>query len=122
MKSEKITISEAELEIMKVLWKQGVPVNTQSINREVGHKGWKRTTISTLLARLVEKGAVSGEKEGNTYYYLPLISAGEYRRAQTKNFIRNLYGGSAKELAVSLFEDNRLSDEDIRDLKKMFQL
>ncbi len=44
---------------MKVLWKAGEPVNTQYINEAVKEFGWKRTTISTFLARLVGKGAVS---------------------------------------------------------------
>ena len=62
MTSGNINIGEAELEIMKVLWKAGEPVNTQYINEAVEEKGWKRTTISTFLTRLVDKGAVSSEK------------------------------------------------------------
>lgn len=115
-----ITIGDAELEIMKVLWKAGEPVSTQYINDAVEEKGWKRTTISTFLARLVQKGAVTSEKRGKLYYYAPLISKGEYRREQTKSLIKSLYNGSVRELAVSLFEEERLSDEDIRDLRSMF--
>lgn len=115
-----ITIGDAEFEIMKVLWKAGEPVSTQYINDAVEEKGWKRTTISTFLARLVQKGAVTSEKRGKLYYYAPLISKGEYRREQTKSLIKSLYNGSVRELAVSLFEEERLSDEDIRELRSMF--
>lgn len=115
-----ITIGDAELEIMKVLWKAGEPVSTQYINDAVEEKSWKRTTISTFLARLVQKGAVTSEKRGKLYYYAPLISKGEYRREQTKSLIKSLYNGSVRELAVSLFEEERLSDEDIRELRSMF--
>lgn len=119
MAREMASISEAELEIMKILWKKGGAVNTQTINREAAHRNWKRTTISTLLSRLAEKGAVRAEKQGSTYFYTPLISAGEYRRSQTKRLIRNLYDGSAFDFAVSFFKDAVLSEEDIRELRSI---
>lgn len=112
-------ISESELEIMKVLWNARGDVTTQYINKEVEEYGWKRTTISTFLTRLVEKKAVSAEKRGSVYYYTPLISQKEYRKAQTKNLIKSLYNGSIRELAVSLFTEEKLSEEDIKELRAM---
>lgn len=121
MTSGNINIGEAELEIMKVLWKAGEPVNTQYINEAVEEKGWKRTTISTFLTRLVDKGAISSEKRGKLYYYTPLISQKDYRKSQTKNFIMSVYNGSVKDLAVSLFENEALSDDDIKELRAIFE-
>ena len=122
MANTSISIGDAELEIMKVLWKQRTPVTTSSIIEAVAHKEWKRTTISTLLTRLVEKGALRAEKHGNSYIYTPLITERAYRKTQTKNLIQTLYNGSVRELAVSLFEDNGLSQEDIDELRKQFHL
>lgn len=121
MASKNYSIGEAELEIMKVLWNASKPVNTQYINEAVAQHDWKRTTISTFLTRLVQKGALTCEKQGKFYYYTPLISRSEYRRTQTKNLIKNLYNGSVKEFAVSLFEDEKLSDNDIKELKAIFE-
>lgn len=121
MKGKKAEISGAELEIMKVLWKHGEPVNTQAINQAVAHKQWKRTTVSTLLTRLVEKGFAGSEKKGNSYFYTSLISKKEYRKAQTRNLIESLYQGSVKELAASLVEEGALSEEEIRELKALFK-
>ena len=120
MTSGNINIGESELEIMKVLWKAGESVNTQYINKAVEDKGWKRTTISTFLTRLVEKGAIVSEKQGNTYYYSPIISRKEYRRSQTKNLIKSLYDGSVKDFAAALFEEETLSESDIEELKAIF--
>ncbi len=122
MSNEAITISDAELEIMKALWRGRAPMNTQAISSAVAHKAWKRTTIATLLTRLVEKGAVRAEKQGKLYCYMPLITEKAYKKSQTKNLIQTLYNGSVRDLAVSLFEDNTLSDEDIADLRKRFGL
>lgn len=116
----KITIGESELEIMKVLWKAGEPVNTQYINKAVENKGWKRTTISTFLTRLVEKSAIESEKKGNMYYYSPLITRKEYRRSQTRSLIKSLYDGSVKDFAAALFEEDTFSENEIKDLRVIF--
>ena len=116
----KITIGDSELEIMKVLWKAGEPVNMRYINKAVESKGWKRTTIATFLARLVEKGAVKAEKRCNIYHYSPLISRKDYRRAQTRSLIKSLYDGSVKDFAAALFEEDTFSENEIKDLRAIF--
>lgn len=116
-----MSLGEAELEIMKVLWRAGVPVNTQFINKAVEDKQWKRTTVSTFLTRLADKGAVSVEKQGNLYYYTARLSAKEYRKAQTKQLIANLYNGSVKDLAAALFEEEKLSREDVEELRAFLE-
>lgn len=115
------SIGEAELEIMKVLWKENKSVSTQFINKAVEAKGWKRTTISTFLTRLSQKGAVRSEKSGNTYYYTALISEKEYRSLRTKNLISTLFGGSVRDFTASLFEDGALSQSDIAELREMIE-
>ncbi len=120
MSETNISIGESELEIMKVLWSVGKPLDTRTINEAVRERKWKRTTISTFLTRLVQKGAVSCEKKGNLYYYSPVISAKEYKKLQTKSLIKTLYNGSIRDFAASLFEEGQLTEEDIRELKAMF--
>ena len=115
-----ISIGDAELEIMKVIWKAKCPVTSLDIGKEVEDKGWKKTTIATFLARLSEKGAILGEKQGKLYYYPPLISQKEYRKSQIKNLIANLYNGSVRDFAVSFFEEQKLSEEDIEELRAIF--
>lgn len=116
-----ISIGDAELEIMKVIWKAKEPITSLDIGKEVENKGWKKTTIATFLTRLVEKGALSAEKQGKLYYYTPLITEKEYRKSQTKNLIKTLYNGSVRDFAVSFFEEQKLSDDDIKELKSIFE-
>lgn len=115
-----ISISEAELEIMKVIWKAKRAVTGVEVGEAVEEKGWKKTTISTFLTRLVEKGALDAKKDGKVYYYTALVTQKEYRKSQTKNLIKNLYNGSLKDFAVALFEDEKLSDEDVKELRAIF--
>ena len=120
MAQKNINISDAELEVMKVIWYENRPITSLDIVEAFENKGWKKTTIGTFLTRLVEKGALSAEKQGKLYYYTPLISQKDYRKSQTKNLISSLYGGSIKDFAVSLFEEQSISDEELKELKAIF--
>ena len=120
MAQRNINISDAELEVMKVIWNENRPITSLDIVEAFENMGWKKTTIGTFLTRLVEKGALSAEKQGKLYYYTPLISQKDYRKSQTKNLISSLYGGSIKDFAVSLFEEQSISDEELKELKAIF--
>ena len=116
-----INIGEAELEIMKVVWKADEPIGSTAIGKAVEEKGWKRTTIATFLARLVEKGALSAERRGKAWYYAPILTAKEYKKSQVKNLIQNLFDGSAENLVAALFEEEQFSEKDIQELKAIFE-
>ncbi len=120
MSTENINIGEAELEIMKVVWKANEPIGSAAIGKAVEGKGWKRTTIATFLARLVEKGALSAERRGKSWYYTPILTAKEYKKSQVKNLIKNLFDGSAQNLVASLFEEEQFSENDIKELRAIF--
>ena len=110
MAQRNINISDAELEVMKVIWNENRPITSLDIVEAFENKGWKKTTIGTFLTRLVEKGALSAEKQGKLYYYTALITEKEYKKSQTKNLIKSLYNGSVRDFAVAFFEDNKLSN------------
>lgn len=116
-----MNIGDAELEIMKVIWSANEPVTSLDIGRKVEDKGWKKTTIATFLTRLVEKGALTAEKKGKLYYYSPLITEKEYRKSRTKNLIKTLYNGSVRDFALALFEEQKLTDKDIAELRAIFE-
>ena len=110
-------ISEAELEVMKILWDADQPLSTHTICKQLQEQmGWDRSTVRTLIKRLVEKAAII-QKKLDVYCYLPAISETEYLNAQTKSFINRLYGGSVKYLVASLVQDENLTPEDIEELK-----
>lgn len=115
-----INIGEAELEIMKAVWKAKKPLTSVDIGLMVEDKGWKKTTIATFLTRLTEKGALTAEKQGKLYYYAPAITEKEYKKSQVKNLIKTLYNGSVREFALSFFEEKMLTDKDIEELTAIF--
>ena len=115
-------ISDAEYEIISVLWSADEPMTAQDISEKEEMKKWKYSTIATLLKRMYEKGAVTYEKRGRYFYYSPLIDEQEYKTEQTKSLVSRLYNGSVKNLVAALFENKQLSGDDVKDIKDMFDL
>lgn len=121
-KMSMVNITEAELEIMKVLWKNDAPMSSYDICERLKDKTWKYTTVSTLLSRLAEKGAIRYEKTGKFYLYTPILCENTYKIRQTKNLVSKIYDGSIKNLIVSLFENEDMSEQDIQEIKELFKL
>lgn len=117
---KKITVSDAELEIMEVLWSAGRGLNAGEIRNILNeNKSWERTTVLTLINRLVKKGVVRQEKR-EVFYYLPCISREEYVREETKSFVNKFFKGSSRNLAAALVNNESLTKEDVEELRNYF--
>lgn len=81
-------ISEAEYEVMKIVWKEA-PVSTNTVT-EILTKAtdWSPKTIQTLLKRLVTKGALTYEKQGRVFVYTPLVEETSYVRQKSRSFLK----------------------------------
>ncbi len=117
--SEKI--SDAELEVMKVLWASGNPLSEREIidilNQEIN---WHRATIQTLIRRLCEKGAVHKERK-DLFLYSAILSEEEYARERTANFLNKVYGGSARNLVSAMLSSDILSEKDVEELQNYWK-
>lgn len=115
-------ISGAELEVMQVLWEAGVPLKVQDVCDRLTDNRWKYKTVATLLTRMEEKRAVVSEKDGKANLYTPVLDREAYQREQTRDFVRRLYNGSVKDLAVSLLQSDGITQEDIEEIRQLFRL
>lgn len=113
-------ISDAELEILETLWAAGEALNANEIRARLNEKkDWERTTVLTLIRRLLDKGVIAQEKR-EVYYYAPLVARDAYVKEETKSFLNKFFRGNAKNLAVALIEDEDLSRGDIEELRDYF--
>jgi len=113
-------ISEAELEVMKVLWELNYATSSQIVERLVKVKNWKPKTIQTLINRLVAKGAVKAErKTGKAFLYSPNISEGEFKAYASSSFLQKVFDGSLSLMIASFIKEKKLSKQEIEDLKKI---
>jgi len=114
-------ISEAEWEVMKVLWNDS-PVTANDVVRVLsGKTPWKRETIRTLINRLVQKKAVGFEKKGRQYHYFPLVTESECIKAEARSFLKRLGGGSIEPMLTAFVEEEHLSAEQLARLRKMLK-
>ena len=118
-KFAKIRISQSELDVMDVLWKQS-PLGASEVASQLAEsKDWNIRTIKTLLSRLVEKGVLSTETEGRRYLYTPLISKDIYAAGATRRLSDRLFGGRAAPLVMHLAKDDGLTEADIAELEAL---
>ncbi len=115
-------ITEAELEVMKLLWRAEDAQPVTEIREQLQRsKGWEPATIKTLVSRLVTKGAVRQEKR-KVYYYSPLIGEKEYNAWATHDLVSRLYNGSVRDLVATLVHSDGLSQSDLDELRQMFKV
>ncbi len=112
-------ISEAEWEVMKVLWEKS-PLTANEIVEVLSKRTrWQRETIRTLINRLVQKRAVAFEKEGRQHYYYPVVAEAECVKAETRSLLHRLRAGTIEPMLAALVEEQRLSPEQIARLREI---
>ncbi|MFC1794060.1 BlaI/MecI/CopY family transcriptional regulator [Planctomycetota bacterium] len=112
-------ISEAEWEVMKVLWKTSPKTANEIVEELTGKTHWKRETIRTLINRLVQKKALSFEKKGRQYNFFPRLTEAEGIRAEAESFVKRIGGGSIEPMLAAFVEEKQLSAEKIDRLKRI---
>ncbi|BDZ82860.1 transcriptional regulator [Claveliimonas bilis] len=112
-------ISEAEFEVMKIVWKFA-PISTNEItDRLLKTTSWSAKTIQTLIKRLVTKGALTYEKQGRVFVYTPLVEKNEYINQQSNSFLNRFYDGNISAMLSSYLENNQLSETELRNLRSI---
>ncbi len=110
-------ISEAEFEVMKIVWKYA-PINTNQITeRLMETTTWSPKTIHTLIKRLTTKGALTYEKEGRIFVYTPLVKEDEYINQESNSFLKRFYNGNITSMLSAYIENDKLSQDDIDTLR-----
>lgn len=111
-------ISDAELSVMDVLWSEPGLAATDVASRIEG-KDWSDKTVKTLLARLVDKGALRAEPEGRRYRYHPLVERADHRKSAVGRLADSLFGGRAAPLVAHLADSRDLTHDDIEELEEL---
>ena len=106
-------ISEAEFEVMKVIWKYA-PISTNEVTEKLTQTtDWSPKTIQTMLKRLVTKKALTYEKQSRVFVYTPLVPETEYIRQESKSFLNKYYNGNIVSMLTSYLEDDKLSKTEL---------
>ncbi len=121
MKEHFERLADAELDIMRVVWKSDKPLKASEITKLLsGERSWKTQTAHVLLSRLCDKGYLTVDKSTYSHTFSPAISAEKYFAAESEMLIGRL-GGSLPSLIASLIDVSSVSDEEIEQIEKMLK-
>lgn len=114
-------ISDAEWEVMEVLWGEAPLTSRDVVERLAAVTEWSPKTIKTLLGRLVRKGALIYEEQGNRYLYSPAVARGEAIRAEGRSFVKRVFGGDETRALLHFARQVELSGEEIEELRRLLE-
>lgn len=114
-------ITDAELEVMQVLWQAPGLGAADVHDRLPDGRDWSLQTVKTLLSRLAEKGALETRKQGRRFLYTPAIAREDYEKRAAGAFVDKVLSGRAAPLVAHLADTRGLSEEDIAELESLIE-
>ena len=112
-------ISEAEYEVMKIVWKYA-PINTNEITEKLlATSSWSAKTIQTLIKRLVNKGVLTYEKNSRVFVYTPVVRESEYISQESNSFLNRYYDGDITAMLSAYIQNDKLSKTEIETLRAL---
>ena len=116
-------ISESELVLMKIIWKNGGAALYALIMEELEKQSneWKNNTVLTLLSRLVEKKFLKVKKIGRRNEYVAIITEADYQAMQTHTFVHKIYSGNVKNLVSTLLQQDILSADELKEIERFWR-
>ena len=114
-------ITQAEYEIMSVLWRDAPLAASDVAKRLSKKKDWSDRTVKTLLSRLTDKNAVEYQTEGRRYLYSPVVSREAYTQRETKSLLDRVFGGKAAPLVAQLAENGDLDADDMDEILALIE-
>lgn len=112
-------VSTAEAIVMEALWRRQ-PLSAEDVATDVAaEQGWTEATVKTLLNRLLSKGAIAADRDGRRYLYRPVLRREDYVLEESASLIDRLFAGRVSALVTHFSEREKLSEEDIAELKRL---
>ena len=116
-------ISESELILMKIIWKNGGTALFSHIMQELAKEQneWKNNTVLTLLSRLTAQNYLKTKKLGRRNEYIAAVSEQEYQTAQTHGFLDKVYEGNVKNLVATLLRQDILTEQEWTEIETFWK-
>jgi predicted transcriptional regulator len=111
------TLTEAELRLMKILWRRGESAVTDLVAALPESEPLAYNSVLTTIRILEQKGYVDHRQEGRAFVYRPSVAEDEASRTEVRNVLGRFFGNSREQLVLSLLGDEEISAEELRRLK-----
>ena len=120
MEHHSVTLSQSEWYVMEALW-SGSKTLMELVKELQDSAGWAKSTVTTMVRRMEEKGLISYEQEGRTKIFRAAVQREDVVAAETDSLLSRAYHGSARLLMNTLISQNQLTKSDIEELYAMLQ-
>lgn len=115
-----ITLSQSEWHVMEALW-CGPKTLMELVKELQDSAGWAKSTVTTMVRRMEEKGLITYEQEGRTKIFRAEVRREDVVAAETDSLLTRAYRGSARLLMNTLVSQHQLTKADIEELYAMLQ-
>jgi predicted transcriptional regulator len=111
------TLTEAELRLMKILWRRGESAVTDLVAAMPDGETLAYNSVLTTIRILEQKGYVEHRQEGRAFVYRPCVAEQEAGRSEVRHILSRFFGNSRERLLLSLLDDEEISPEEVQRLK-----
>ncbi len=115
------TLTEAELRLMRILWRRGESAVTDLVAAMPEGEQLAYNSVLTTIRILEQKGYVEHRQEGRAFVYRPCVAEEEASRSEVKHLMSRFFGNSRERLLLSLLGDDEISAEELQRLKEAIQ-
>jgi BlaI family transcriptional regulator, penicillinase repressor len=117
-----VRLSDAEVEVMETLWGATGPLTaTEVAERVPSDRHWSLATVKSLLSRLLAKKAIEPARDGRRFLYTATVERSSYIGAESRRFVRRLYGGKLSPLIAQMAEEEALDKDDMAEIEALLR-
>ena len=114
-------LTPQELEIMKVVWRTG-PATVRDVYEDLlQHRRIAYTSVMTMMNVLERKGHLRKSAQDRAFVYEPTAPQRRVLSSMVGEFVDRVFNGSASPLLQHLFEDERITDQDLREIQRLMK-
>ena len=121
MRPRSTTLTEQELEIMKIVWRLGEGTVRDVYEATLERRKIAYTTVMTMMNILEQKKYLKKSQNDRAYVYRPARPQSQVIKSMVREFVDRVFNGSAEPLLVHLVEDRRLSAKDLEELQRLMR-
>ncbi|HWC97079.1 MAG TPA: BlaI/MecI/CopY family transcriptional regulator [Candidatus Sulfopaludibacter sp.] len=119
MRRRSTTLTEQELEIMKIVWERETATVRDVYETLLERRKVAYTTVMTMMKILEQKKYLKKNQADRAYVYRPAQPKGQVIGAMVRDFVNRVFNGSAEPLLVHLVEEHNLSSEDLDEIARL---
>jgi BlaI family transcriptional regulator, penicillinase repressor len=116
-----VTLTEAELRLMDVLWMKGLATVQQVLESLPKKQPLAYNSVLTTIRVLEKKGYVKHVKDGRAHVYMPLVGQKEATRFEVRHLVNRFFKNSHELLVLNILQDHSIEAEELARLRQMLE-